>query len=34
MSLTKFKDPENGFLVNDTCIIEAEAEVLGLVTLE
>ena len=34
MSLTKFKAPENGFLVNDTCIIEAEAEVLGLVTLD
>ncbi|PON32844.1 E3 ubiquitin-protein ligase SIN-like [Parasponia andersonii] len=34
MSLTKFKDPENGFLVNDACIIEVEFEVLGLVTLE
>ncbi|EXB29483.1 Ubiquitin carboxyl-terminal hydrolase 12 [Morus notabilis] len=34
MSLTKFKDPQNGFLVNDTCIIEAEFEVLGFVTVE
>ncbi|PON90911.1 E3 ubiquitin-protein ligase SIN-like [Trema orientale] len=34
MSLTKFKDPENGFLVGDACLIEAEVQVLGLVTLE
>lgn len=34
MSQAKFKDPENGYLVDDACIIEAEFEVLGLVTVE
>ncbi|XP_062099852.1 uncharacterized protein LOC133805702 [Humulus lupulus] len=34
MSETKFRDPENGFLVNDECLIRAEFEVLGVVTLE
>ncbi|KAL5539701.1 hypothetical protein UlMin_044565 [Ulmus minor] len=34
MSLNKFKDPENGFLVRDACIIDAQFEVLGLVTLD
>ncbi|KAL5556057.1 hypothetical protein UlMin_038293 [Ulmus minor] len=34
MSLAKFRDPENGFLVDEACIIEAEFEVLGIVTVE
>ncbi|GMN72110.1 hypothetical protein TIFTF001_052790 [Ficus carica] len=34
MSQAKFKDPENGYLVDDACILEAEFEVLGLVTVE
>ncbi|KAL5556059.1 hypothetical protein UlMin_038295 [Ulmus minor] len=34
MALTKFRDPEKGFLVNDACIVEAEFEVLGIVTVE
>ncbi|PON32840.1 MATH/TRAF domain containing protein [Parasponia andersonii] len=31
MSLAKFKHPENGFLLNNTCIIEAQIQELGLV---
>uniref|UniRef100_A0A803PE04 MATH domain-containing protein n=1 Tax=Cannabis sativa TaxID=3483 RepID=A0A803PE04_CANSA len=31
MSLAKFKRLDNGFLLNDTCIIEAQFEVLGLI---
>ncbi|KAM6563866.1 hypothetical protein CsatB_023864 [Cannabis sativa] len=31
MSLAKFKQLDNGFLLNDTCIIEAQFEVLGLI---
>ncbi|XP_024022016.1 uncharacterized protein LOC112091783 isoform X2 [Morus notabilis] len=34
MSQAKFKDLENGFLVDDKCEIEVELKVLGLVTLE
>ncbi|KAL5539703.1 hypothetical protein UlMin_044567 [Ulmus minor] len=34
MSLAKFRDPKKGFLVRDACIIEAEFEVLGIVTVE
>ncbi|XP_024027946.1 uncharacterized protein LOC21412198 [Morus notabilis] len=34
MSQAKFKDLENGFLVDDKCIIQVELKVLGLVTLE
>ncbi|XP_061369401.1 ubiquitin C-terminal hydrolase 12-like [Gastrolobium bilobum] len=32
VALAKFKDPNNGFLVDDTCILEAEFKVLGLIT--
>ncbi|KAF4381027.1 hypothetical protein F8388_011949 [Cannabis sativa] len=31
MSLAKFEHLENGFILNDTCIIEAECKVLGLI---
>lgn len=31
MSLSKFKHPENGYLLGDTCIIEAQFEVVGLI---
>ncbi|KAL5556064.1 hypothetical protein UlMin_038300 [Ulmus minor] len=34
MSLAKFRDSEEGFLVGDACIIEAEFKVLGIVTVE
>ncbi|XP_062099855.1 BTB/POZ and MATH domain-containing protein 6-like [Humulus lupulus] len=34
MSETNFKDPENGFVVDDKCSISVEIEVLGIVTLE
>ncbi|XP_027349395.1 probable inactive serine/threonine-protein kinase fnkC [Abrus precatorius] len=32
VALAKLKDPDKGFLVDDTCILEAEFTVLGLVT--
>ncbi|XP_031272651.1 MATH domain and coiled-coil domain-containing protein At3g58410-like [Pistacia vera] len=34
MSLHKLKDPKQGFLVDNTCIIEAEVTVLGLIKTE
>ncbi|XP_060970290.1 uncharacterized protein LOC133037300 [Cannabis sativa] len=34
ISETKFRDPENGLLVNDECLIRVEYEVLGVVTQE
>ncbi|XP_061369403.1 uncharacterized protein LOC133312241 [Gastrolobium bilobum] len=33
VALAKFKNPNRGFLVNDSCILEAEFKVLGLTTL-
>ena len=34
LSLAELKDPKNGFVVNDTLIIEAEVTLLGLVVVE
>jgi hypothetical protein len=32
VTLTKLKNPNNGFLVEDTCIFEVEFVVIGLLT--
>ena len=32
VALAKFKDPNGGFLVGDSCILEAEFKVVGLIT--